>query len=73
MKDEEWTSYAPLGGYPDAHCFICGTGQRDLPERQWAFSDGLAICGQCVKRLAVTFARQEEKSLDEWIADRDWV
>lgn len=32
-----------------------------------------AICSQCVKRLAVRFAEDEGKPLEEWAADSDRV
>jgi hypothetical protein len=70
MSDDDWTGYAPVGGPPpNTHCFFCGTEYRDLPERRWAISNEGAICGQCIKRLAVTFARQDKKTLDDWAAN----
>jgi hypothetical protein len=70
MSDDEWTGYVPIGGPPlETHCSFCKTGYRDLPERRWAISDDVAICGQCVKRLAVRFAQMDKKPLDDWAAD----
>jgi hypothetical protein len=73
MSDESgWTGYAPVDGPPrGTHCVICQTRYWDEPERQWAIHGDLAVCGQCVKRLSVNFARDENRSVEEWSAEID--
>ncbi len=44
-----------------------------MPKRQWLFGNDVAICDQCIKRLAVRFAQREGKSLEEWAAGSDRV
>lgn len=60
-EDDDWTSYAPIGGPPeDTACSFCGTELSMDRQQGWMIGASAAICPRCVALAAKNLPAVEE-------------